>query len=152
MLFKDLSLGTSFFGVLLIVLPFRKALVSTVQMAPRYGPQIQWFLHSGYQNLAKKIVTFLKNFCWKNLKNLRIQHDLESKKFKFLNLQVKNKKKVGGYFLKKMHFCKNFTVLGLLRKVSLQGPKTFVLGDVMPRSKKKSKYRQKSFKFFFAKF
>ena len=57
MLFKDLSLGTSFFGVLPIVLPFRKALVSTVQMAPRYGPQIQWFLHSGYQNLAKK------NFC-----------------------------------------------------------------------------------------
>ena len=60
MLFKDLSLGTSFFGVLPIVLPFRKALVSTVQMAPRYGPQIQWFLHSGYQNLAKKnFVTFL---------------------------------------------------------------------------------------------
>ena len=60
MLFKDLSLETSFFGVLLIVLPFRKALVSTVQMAPRYGPQIQWFLHSGYQNLAKKkFETFL---------------------------------------------------------------------------------------------
>ena len=60
MLFKDLSLGTSFFGVLPIVLPFRKALVSTVQMAPRHGPQIQWFLHSGYQNLAKKN---LKLFC-----------------------------------------------------------------------------------------
>ena len=51
-------------------------------------------------------------FQQKFLKNLRIQHDLESKKFKFLNLQVKNKKKVGGYFLKKMHFCQNFTVPG----------------------------------------
>ena len=139
MLFKDLSLGTSFFGLLAIVLPFRKALDSPLQMAPSYGPQIQWFLHSG----------FLKNFCRKNLKNLRIQHDLESKKFKFLNLQVKNKKKVGGYFLKKMLFCKNFTVPGSFPQVSLQGPKTFVLGDVMPRSKKKSKYIQKSYKIFF---
>ena len=60
MLFKDLSLGTSFFGLLAIVLLFRKALDSPLQMAPSYGPQIQWFLHSGYWNLAKKyFVTFL---------------------------------------------------------------------------------------------
>ena len=51
-----------------------------------------------------------KFFQQKFLKKLRIQHDLESKKFKFLNLKVRNEKKIGGYFLKKMHFWKIFSV------------------------------------------
>ena len=56
------------------------------------------------------ILKYLQFFVWKNCKNLRIQHFLESKKLKFFNLQVRNEKKIGGYFLKKMHFCKIFSV------------------------------------------
>ena len=40
--FKDLTLRTSFFGVMPIVIPFRKALGSPVLMAPRYRPKNQW--------------------------------------------------------------------------------------------------------------
>ena len=60
MLFKDLSLGTSFFGVLPIVLPFRKALVSPVLLVPRYGLKTQRLIRGSPQKRAKKyFVTFL---------------------------------------------------------------------------------------------
>ena len=39
-----------------------------------------------------------------SFEKLRIQHWLESKKFKFFDVQVRNEKKIGGYFLKKTHF------------------------------------------------
>ena len=35
---------------------------------------------------------------------MKIQHGFENKKFKFFNVQVRNEKKIGGYFLKKTHF------------------------------------------------
>ena len=60
MLFKDLSLGTSFFGVLPIVLPFRKALVSPVLLVPRYGLKTQRLIRGSPHKRAKKyFVTFL---------------------------------------------------------------------------------------------
>ena len=60
MLFKDLSLGTSFFGVLPIVLPFRKALVSPVLLVPRYGLKTQRVIRGSSHKRAKKyFVTFL---------------------------------------------------------------------------------------------
>ena len=60
MLFKDLSLGTSFFGVLPIVLPFQKALVSPVLLVPRYGLKTQRIIRGSPQKRAKKyFVTFL---------------------------------------------------------------------------------------------
>ena len=61
MLFKDLSLGTSFFGVLPIVLPFRKALVSPVLLVPKYGLKTQWLINGSHRKRAKKnFVTFLR--------------------------------------------------------------------------------------------
>ena len=60
MLFEDLSLGTSFFGVLPIVLPFRKALVSPVLLVPRYGLKTQRLIRGSPHKRAKKyFVTFL---------------------------------------------------------------------------------------------
>ena len=176
MLFKDLSLGTSFFGVLPIVLPFWKALVSPILLVPRYGLKTQRLIRGNPHKRAKKnFVTFLGQFWFffpimakwaprwmhwapeekpmgkplehwkfcknaffsesnpqfffsflpcrsknlkfllskqhsilkffqifetKNLKNLRIEHCLENKNFKFFDLQVRNEKKIGGYFLK----------------------------------------------------
>ena len=59
MLFKDLSLGTSFFGVLPIVSPFRKALVSLVLLVPRNGLKTQWLINGSHHKRAKKnFVTF----------------------------------------------------------------------------------------------
>ena len=60
MLFKDLSLETSFFGVLPNVLPFRKALVSPVLLVPKYGLKTQWLINGSHRKRAKKnFVTFL---------------------------------------------------------------------------------------------
>ena len=42
MLLKYLSQETSFFGLLPIAIPFRKALDSPVLVVPRYGLKTQW--------------------------------------------------------------------------------------------------------------
>ena len=61
MLFKDFFIGTSFFGVLPIVLPFRKALVSPVLLVPKYGLKTQWLINGSHRKRAKKnFVTFLR--------------------------------------------------------------------------------------------
>ena len=60
MLFKDLSLETSFFGLLPIAIPFRKALDSPVLVVPRYGLKTQWLINRSHCKRAyKKFVTFL---------------------------------------------------------------------------------------------
>ena len=60
MLFKDFFVGTSFFGVLPIVLPFWKALVSPVLLVPRYGLKSQRIIRGSPNKKAKKyFVTFL---------------------------------------------------------------------------------------------
>ena len=45
MLFKDFSLETSFFGLLPIAIPFRKALDSPVLVVPRCGLKTQWLIN-----------------------------------------------------------------------------------------------------------
>ena len=61
MLFKDFFIGTSFFGVLPIVLPFRKALVSPVPLVTRYGLKTQRLIRGSPHKKAKKyFVTFLR--------------------------------------------------------------------------------------------
>ena len=47
--FKDLMLGTSFFRIIPIVIPFWKALGSEVLMAPRYRPKNQWLITSHHK-------------------------------------------------------------------------------------------------------
>ena len=84
-----------------------------------------------------------------NCKNSRIECCLQSKKFKFFD---RNEKKIGGYFLKKMHFCKIFSVPEPVTYVFLQGPKTSTLGPLLPWSEKKSGLTQKSYKFFVCSF
>ena len=60
MLFKDFFVGTSFFGVLPIVLPFRKALVGPVLLVPRYELKTQRLIRGSPLKKAKKnVVTFL---------------------------------------------------------------------------------------------
>ena len=56
-------------------------------------------------------------------------------------------KKLGVIFSKQQFFLKNFNVPGPFPQVSPQGPKTFVLGDDLPHSKKKLEYEQKSYIF-----
>ena len=51
--FKDLTLRTSFFGVMPVVIPFRKALGSPVPMAPRYRPKNQWVINTSHHKQAK---------------------------------------------------------------------------------------------------
>ena len=79
-------------------------------------PTFFLFLTCRFKNLnfllskQRSILKFFQFLVWKNCKNSRIECHLESKKFKFLKVQVRNEKKIGGYFLKKMHFCKIFSV------------------------------------------
>ena len=86
-------------------------------------------------------------FCSEILKWLRFQMCTENKICYIYNLDIRNNKKNGCYFLKKTVFLKNFSVSGPFPLVSLQGLKTFVLGDNLPHSEKKLEYKQKSYIF-----
>ena len=58
-----------------------------------------------------------------------------------LNLDIRNYQKIGCYSLK------NFNVPGPFPQVSLQGPKSFVLGDNLPHSEKNLEHTEKSYIF-----
>ena len=76
---------------------------------------------------------------------MRIQHCLESKKFKFFNVQVRNEKKIGGYFLKKTHF-PNFEGLKVPNaNIFFHGLNTFILCQLKLFSKNFLVDEQKSF-------
>ena len=51
--FKDLTLRTSFFGVMPIVIPIWKALGSPVLLAPRYRPKNKWVINTSHHKEAK---------------------------------------------------------------------------------------------------
>ena len=83
----------------------------------------------------------------RNPKQLRFQMCTENKICYIYNLDIRNNKTKGNYFLKKKIFLENFSVSGPFLLVSLQGLKTFVLGDHLPHSEKKLEYKQKSYIF-----
>ena len=56
-------------------------------------------------------------------------------------------KKLGVIFSKQQFFLKNFNVPGPFPQVSLQGPKSFVLGDNLPHSEKNLEHTEKSYIF-----
>ena len=87
-------------------------------------------------------------FQQKFFKNLRIQHDLESKKFKFLNLQVKNKKKLGVTFWKKCIFAKISLFLGYFSGFLFRGPK-HLSWVTLCHARKKIRVWTKKLQFFF---
>ena len=67
---------------------------------------------------------------------MRIKHCLENKKFKFLNQYIRNVKKIGGYFLKKTHFCKYLVIQSPFNRVNHIDPNTPILGHLKPWSEK----------------
>ena len=58
--FKDLTLRTSFLGVMPIVIPFWKALGSPVLLASRYRSKNQWVINTSHHKQEK--ITFLYQF------------------------------------------------------------------------------------------
>ena len=68
---------------------------------------------------------------------MRIEHHVENKKFKFLNQYIRNVKKIGGYFLKKTHFCKYLVIQSPFNRVNHIAPNTPILGHPAPWSEKK---------------
>ena len=79
-------------------------------------------------------------------RKLRIQHCLESKKFKFFNVQVRNEKKIGGYFLKKTHFSTFGGLKVPIPKIFFHGLKTFIFCQLKLFSKN---FLVEDFKSFF---
>ena len=74
-----------------------------------------------------------------------IQHCLESKKYKFFNVLVRNEKKIGGYFLKKTHF-PNFGGLKVpVTNFFFHSLKTFIFCQLKLFSKNFLEEDQKSF-------
>ena len=66
-----------------------------------------------------------------------------------MNQYIRNVKKIGGYFLKKTHFCKYLVFQSLFNRVNHIDPNTPILGHLKPWSEKKLEFTQKSYFFLF---
>ena len=81
---------------------------------------------------------------------MRIEVCLESKKFKFLNLKVRNEKKMGVTFWKKCIFAKISLFQGYFSRFLFRGPKHLSWVTLCHARKKNRSIDKKVSKFFYA--